>query len=429
MKKILKYSTLLFASALIANASSQLAKADSVDQEGVTSEFVADQAKTPENVPVVSATCDDFSQGQLSYTEQDQANIAANNATDSGYSYSGSRTVNTYTGGYTITYPGDGSQPSIEYRKPQVNSWTWTYGNDDQKQPATETPAETPTEGTQEPAKTTDSQDNKGQTGGTTSNWINPKPTLEYKPRPNSRFWDYEPTPNTKPAQDPKPAEETKPTPKPTVNPKPSEQPKPTTGNKNDPWSTPKPTVDPKPAEQPKPQPNPYTEEPINPRELGATTGASWDKPSANIYLDPNLNDKFRTAYLDAISQWNNTGAFTFNIVNNINDANIIGTQEYNRNTNAAGVTESRYNPYAGRMNSATIKLNGYYLLNPQFGYNQERITNTAAHELGHAIGLDHNNGDSLMQPAGSYKGIRPVDINTVRNIYKKNNQAKPSWT
>lgn len=361
MKKILSYSTLLFASALMAHASTQLAQADSLDQEEVRTELVQEQTKTPEYVPVVSVKTDDWSQGQLSYTEQDQANISANSSNDSSYTSSGSRTVNTYRGGYTITYPGDGGQPIIIYHEPKVDTWTWTYDGDnspiDTWQPVSEEAGENLSD-PQSPSVASQGEENQDSNSGTEGE-LDHGPVDDIVPLPS---------------QD---------------------------------------TI----------------EEPVNPADLGATTGASWQEASATIYLDPNLDTAFQQAYLEAINQWNQTGAFNFTIVNNIKDANIIATQEYNAYTNAAGVTESRYDPYAGRMYTATIKLNAYYLLNPRFGYNQERITNTAAHELGHAIGLDHNDGDSLMQPAGSYKGIRPVDINTVRQLYKKNRVSKPSWT
>ncbi len=68
----------------------------------------------------------------------------------------------------------------------------------------------------------------------------------------------------------------------------------------------------------------------------------------------------------------------------------------------------------------ATVELNSYYLLNPAFGYSQERIVNTAEHELGHAIGLQHTNKISVMQPAGSYYPIQSRDIEAVKALYSR---------
>ena len=65
------------------------------------------------------------------------------------------------------------------------------------------------------------------------------------------------------------------------------------------------------------------------------------------------------------------------------------------------------------------VKLNRYFLLNPDFGYTHKRIVNTAEHELGHAIGLDHDDSKvSVMQSAGSYYGIQQTDIDRVHALY-----------
>ena len=67
------------------------------------------------------------------------------------------------------------------------------------------------------------------------------------------------------------------------------------------------------------------------------------------------------------------------------------------------------------------IAINTYYLTDPSYGYSQERIVNTAEHELGHAIGLDHTNAVSVMQPAGSFYTIQPDDVQAVQKLYANN--------
>ena len=60
-------------------------------------------------------------------------------------------------------------------------------------------------------------------------------------------------------------------------------------------------------------------------------------------------------------------------------------------------------------------------LLNAQYGYSQLRVTNTAEHELGHAIGLAHDDENvSVMQSAGSYYSIQPKDIEAVKALYQE---------
>ncbi len=50
--------------------------------------------------------------------------------------------------------------------------------------------------------------------------------------------------------------------------------------------------------------------------------------------------------------------------------------------------------------------------------YSQNRIINTAEHELGHAIGLSHTHSVSVMYPAGSIYTIQPRDITDVKRLY-----------
>jgi len=118
-------------------------------------------------------------------------------------------------------------------------------------------------------------------------------------------------------------------------------------------------------------------------------SGVRWDTASATVYIDTQ-DETFRSAYQEAIRAWNQTGAFTFQIVNDKNQANIVATE-----------------------------MNRYYLLNSQYSYSYERIVNTAEHELGHAIGLEHNEEKSVMQSAGSFYGIQAVDVQAVKELYQ----------
>lgn len=148
---------------------------------------------------------------------------------------------------------------------------------------------------------------------------------------------------------------------------------------------------------------------------------ARWEQNSATIYVNIS-NPVLKNATETAIAQWNNTKAFTFKIVNDKN-ANISVSAVNDPNNGAAGLTNTSMNSATGYYLHATVELNSYYLLNPAFGYSQERIVNTAEHELGHAIGLQHTNKISVMQPAGSYYPIQSRDIQAVEALYSRTPQ------
>lgn len=147
--------------------------------------------------------------------------------------------------------------------------------------------------------------------------------------------------------------------------------------------------------------------------------GHTFDSNTATVYID--LSDPtLKQAAIDGINIWNNTGAFNFKITNDRNNAKIIIKSMNDGETNAAGLTDTQYNSLTGHLLKATVRLNSYYLLNPSYGYNNGRIVNTVEHELGHAIGLGHKDGISVMYPQGSFYTIQPSDVQDVKKLYKK---------
>lgn len=163
----------------------------------------------------------------------------------------------------------------------------------------------------------------------------------------------------------------------------------------------------------------PTTEQQTSTQTSIPSTGR-WATNQATIYVNTN-NPQLDAAANSAIQAWNQTGAFTFKRVDNQSKADIVVTTMNRSDSNAAGLTKTSSNSLTRKFMHATVYLNTYYLSDPSYGYSQERIVNTAEHELGHAIGLDHTNSVSVMQPAGSFYTIQPTDVQAVQTLYSEN--------
>ena len=147
-------------------------------------------------------------------------------------------------------------------------------------------------------------------------------------------------------------------------------------------------------------------------------SGARWSSNSANVYIET-TNETLIEAYEEAINAWNTTGVFTFNLVSNELSADIVATEYSDASSKAAGFAETETNALTNHITHVDVKLNTYYLTEHDYGYTHNRIVYTAEHELGHAIGLDHDdNEESVMQSSGSYYSIQNVDIEKVRSLY-----------
>ena len=153
--------------------------------------------------------------------------------------------------------------------------------------------------------------------------------------------------------------------------------------------------------------------------DTASQTGTvKWPSPTASVYIS-STDSRLVSAYQEAIANWNATGAFTFTYASTSEEADIVAGDASDSSSQAAGLADTTSNALTGQISHVDVTLNTYYLLNDAYGYTADRIMHTAEHELGHAIGLSHDDSeDSVMQSAGSYYGIQETDINKVKALY-----------
>ena len=146
-----------------------------------------------------------------------------------------------------------------------------------------------------------------------------------------------------------------------------------------------------------------------------------WSSKEATVFINAK-NPEIVNAYKQAITSWNNTGAFNFLLTNDRQKANIIADERYEGNMAAPlGITYSTYYLPTKQYSNATVYLNTFHLQNNYYQKNGGKLLNTAQHELGHSIGLEHNSAvASVMEPKGGKTSIQPVDINNVKKLYSK---------
>lgn len=153
--------------------------------------------------------------------------------------------------------------------------------------------------------------------------------------------------------------------------------------------------------------------------QVSHANGIRWQNNQATIYIET-TNPVFVNAYRAAIINWNKTGAFQFTVVDDPNAAVIFAKETNDASMDAAGLAKVESQEVTKIINKASVYLNAFYLLDPKYDYSTEWIVHTAEHELGHAIGLEHEDViPSVMKSSGSYLGIQNRDIESVNALYQ----------
>lgn len=107
-----------------------------------------------------------------------------------------------------------------------------------------------------------------------------------------------------------------------------------------------------------------------------------WDLVDSGLHCDWGGSTKYSTQWSKAVSTWNSMGIVGIrkDTIFTVQDVEI---SDYYEVSSITGVTSS----------SGTIKFNTYNLDNDT----SDEITNTATHELGHALGIKHLSSGNIM--------------------------------
>ena len=134
----------------------------------------------------------------------------------------------------------------------------------------------------------------------------------------------------------------------------------------------------------------------------------TWDLVDSGKHLDYDGNSTYMSYIKTGASTWN---AYKSGVIRP--DSALVIQDVYVSDVNSA-------NGWAGMTYSnGKIELNKYYMSN----YSTSQITNVAAHELGHALGLDHSTSTDLMDASitshSSTQALSQNDKDSYDEAYK----------
>lgn len=166
----------------------------------------------------------------------------------------------------------------------------------------------------------------------------------------------------------------------------------------------------------------------LTPFDFDAPKEMRWKSKDIAVYIDSNQSQEYISAYKSALNLWNSYNIIHFHEVGNVGQARVILTHESLPDDNdkyiLLAVTYPRVYTRLKYLSEAEVKFNDTALIkNKKVIKPQPKLISIAVHELGHAIGLSHDNKKNTVMSASSDVDhdtyIDNFTLSRVRKLYK----------
>lgn len=166
----------------------------------------------------------------------------------------------------------------------------------------------------------------------------------------------------------------------------------------------------------------------ITPIDFDKQINARWKTNEVSVYIDPYQPDEYISAYHSALDLWNSYNIIHFKLVDNPEQARIYLTRESlpddKDNYILLAVTYPRAYTRLNYLSFVDVKFNDTALFkNKHATKSQPELISIAVHELGHAIGLEHDDKvNTVMSTKSNINHDTYIDnftLSRARKLYK----------